>query len=94
MIHTLDFITDLIWDKELRGRLLAWLETPGAEAVEAGAFRLEWVPETDEVQIALWDQSYPFRWKCPDYRCPAGELAGLIRARCREADGASSIDTL
>ena len=42
---------------------------------------------TGEVRITLRALSYPFRWKCPDYQCPAGELAGLIRAVCKPDQG-------
>lgn len=82
MIHTLDFIYDLRRDARARERMLAWLETPDGQPADAGAFRLERIPGTEEVRITLRDRSYPFRWKCPDYRCPARELAGLVRKVC------------
>ena len=79
MIHTLDFIYDLRQDADARKSILRWLEVPDGKPVEVGAFRLEWLTGTTEVLISLWNQSYTFRWKCPEYQCPARELAELIR---------------
>ena len=85
MIHTLDFIYDLRRDASARESVQHWLETPNRESVTVGAFRLELLTGTAEVRISLWDQSYPFCWKCPEYECPAKELAGLIRKVCEGA---------
>ncbi len=87
MIHILDFIYDLRRDERAREKMLSWLEAPDGGPADAGAFRLERIPGTGEVRITLRDLSYPFRWKCPDYQCPAGELAGLIRAVCKPDQG-------
>ncbi len=83
MIHTLDFIYDLQRDASARESVLHWLETLDGEAVTVGAFRLELLTGTANVRISLWDQSYRFRWKCPEYECPAEELAKLIRSLSR-----------
>lgn len=82
MIHTLDFIYDLRQDTNARKSVLRWLEVSDGEPVEVGVFRLEWLIGTAKVQISLWDQSYTFRWKCPEYQCSARELAELIRKVC------------
>lgn len=79
MLHTLDFIYSLRQNASARESILCWLEVPGGDSVTVEAFRLEWITGTEDVRISLWDQSYLFRWKCPDYQCPAKELAELIR---------------
>ena len=84
MIHTLDFIYDLSQDAAARDTILHWLECPNKEPVHAGPFRLEHLPGTGTVRISLQDQTYPFRWKCPEYVCPAKELAELIRKVCKK----------
>lgn len=84
MVHTLDFIYDLRRNVSARESVLYWLETPDGEAVTVGAFRLELLTGTANARISLWDESYPFSWKCPEYECPAEELAGLIRKVCEE----------
>lgn len=84
MIHTLDFIYDLRRDAGVRESILHWLETPDEETVTVGAFRLESLTGTANVRISLWDRSYLFRWKCPEYECPAEELTRLIRKVCEE----------